>query len=117
MKFGGFCDFPLDDRLVLVEASTKAEARQKIKALVSAIEGCSIDQVSLYNCFSELENPQLVLSFESGHCGHKAIAWEDNPLILFSDENRKAAYHRYYLAMEDKAAFEAERALSSLKNK
>jgi hypothetical protein len=123
MKYAAYCEHPLDDKLVLVEASGYEEAKEKIIQLVSLVSGCPQEEVMIYNCYDENEKPEMVLHFETGFGGEIKIndrrtnSWATNPLILLGDKERKAAYQRFYQAMQDKATYDAELALNAVKNK
>lgn len=68
-RYSAFCESPLDDNAVYVEAADRSKARAKIKAAVSLITGCSADDVEIYNLYDEFEQPETVLHFETAWGG------------------------------------------------
>lgn len=121
MKYATICDYPLNDKLVIVEATSRDEALAKTKFSISLISQCEPEEVSLYNCCDELTKPSLVLYYETGHGGpieineRNACDWETNPLILLGDCERDAAYRRYYQAMQDRADYLARKSILNVK--
>jgi len=120
MKYAIICDYPLNDKIVIVEADSRDEALAKTKFSISLISKCEPEEVSLYNCCDELSKPSLVLYFETGHGGpinvneRNACDWETNPLILLNDLERDAAYQRYYQAMQDRAEYLAQKTIQKI---
>lgn len=121
MKYATVCDYPLNDKIVIIEANSRDEALAKTKFSVSLISQCEPEEVSLYNCCDELTKPSLVLYYETGHGGsievneRNACDWETNPLILLGDSERDAAYQRYYRAMQDRADYLAQKTIQDIK--
>jgi len=83
MKYRAFCDFPANDRGVYVEANTPNEAEKIIRGVVALIYAVEPEMVSFYNLDSEIDNPEGVLKRETGWKGAEAVAWDENPLVLY----------------------------------
>lgn len=119
-RYCAHCEHPLDDTTIFVEAESSHSAAQKIRAAVAIISNCDADTVEIYNLHDEYEQPETVLDYETAWGGEHSIGetrasgWVNNPLILFGDEERALAYGRWYKAMQQQAAFEAQKALKKI---
>lgn len=116
-RYSAHCEHPLDDNTVYVDAADRSKASAKIKAAVSLITSCAVDDVEIYNLHDEFEQPETVLHFETAWGGPdtigdtRACGWVTNPLILFGDEERAAAYARWNVAMQNRAELETRKAI------
>ena len=115
MKYAGYCEHPLNDVGVLVEANNRAEAADKIRQGVALVAGCKPEEVEYYNLNSEEEEPNTVLHYQTAWGGkhgvgeNRAAGWMTDPLILFGDKERGPALQRWAEAMRLKATYDARK--------
>lgn len=122
MLYSTYCDTPLDDVMVIVEADSREAAKAKIRAGVALIVGCEASDVEFYNLHDETECPETVLHYQTAWGGPygvgemRASGWASNPLLLLPDDARQAALKRWQAAMADKCIYEARKRADSLES-
>jgi len=89
------CRDNLPERTLFVEAVTRTQAHERIRAVLAAVEPCSSDAAldeSYYNLSSSSEliengisEQRLQRLFETGWAGDKVAHWVTHPIIIARD--------------------------------